>query len=185
MDDVRQRAELNVARGGELLMLCAWLQGQMTDLLIFGARPDVLPAFIANPRRVPSDFSALRSVRWEKAFSAVASEFEKAFEAHLTPQDLADLHALGFIRNGLAHAHVSMGRDYLLYRPSGSKAKVSRMIEALKLSRVEGQSEPLVIKFTLWQDELYAVTFGMITRLDETCFSRIALAIGVPHSRIR
>ena len=185
MSDVRERAELNIARAGELLMLCSWLQGQMNDLLIFRERPDLLPDFVAKSGCVPNEVSTLRSVRWEMMFSRVVTDFRTSFDSYLTSQEAADLEALGFFRNALAHAHVSMGRDYLLYRPSGSASKINRMLEVLKLAPVEGQAAPLTIKLTLWKDEQYAVNFTTIKRLDERCFSKIARELGVPHSRIR
>ena len=184
-DEVRRRAELNIARAGELLMLSSWLQGQMSDLLILRENPAVLAEFIAKPETVPTIVSARRMVRWERTFTAVVQEFEQTFQRTLSVQHSKDLHSLVFIRNGLAHAHVSMGRDYLLYRPSGGAAKIRRLIETLELKQVVDQSNPLVIKFALWNDDRYLPTFALITRLDQDCFSHLAREVGIPHSRIR
>jgi hypothetical protein len=183
--EIRRRAELNIARAGELLMLSAWLQGQMSDLLILQENPAQIPEFIAAPARVPTQVSAKRSTRWEMMFAAVAAEFETTFLAQLSSQEIQDLRAIGTLRNALAHAQVSMGREYLLYRPSGGAEKVRRIIETLGLKEVEDQSDPIVIKLILWNDARYMETFDMFTRLDQVCFSRISREIGVPHSRIR
>lgn len=183
--EIRRRAELNLARAGELLMLSAWIQGQMSDLLVLRENPAQLAEFISSPARVPTQVSVKRSKRWDMMFAAVAAEFEVTFRAQLSNQEIQDLRAIGILRNALAHAHVSMGREYLLYRPSGSANRVRRIIEMLGLQEVPEQSDPVVIKLTLWNDARYLETFSMFTRMDQACLARIAREIGVPHSRIR
>lgn len=173
----------NMLRAGELFVLTLWLQSQMGDLLIFRNHPVLLDGFHATPARVPDAVHALRLPNWENDFTPIKSAFIEAFSTVLTPQDVQDLEYVAAIRNAIGHSHVSIGRDYFLYRPRQRSEQVA--LEALRPRTVEGQSDPIVVKLAFYRDEEYLRTFAIIKRLDEDCFKRVSDVVGVEHRRIR
>lgn len=176
-------AEINVQRAGEFFMYSIWLQGQMSDLLILNRNPDIIPEFSDNPSQVPRLMSAERVKYWEQQFLSVKTEFITTFT--LSDQHKNDLDAIYYLRNAIAHSHVSMGRSYLLYRPARGEKQEQDIISTLYLSPVEGQSDPLMLKLSFDNDEQYMNDFNRIKRLDEECFNSIANYIGISQSRIR
>ncbi|GAA1148987.1 hypothetical protein [Nocardioides aquiterrae] len=176
--------DTNVERAGELFLKALWIQGQMADLLIFSERPDLIAPFHATPTELPGQFIQLRFEKWEKLnFGPTKDAFIATFGALLADADSDDLEYLSALRNAIGHAHVSMGRDYFLYRPRTNREAAA--IEGLALPPREGAMEPSVIKLAFYDDEFYMDCFNRIKRLDEGCLRRVATAIGVQQSRIR
>ena len=175
--------QTNLSRAGELFIYSLWIQGQMADLLIFRERPDLIPEFLRTPEVMPSAFVELRTEAWQSDFSPTKTNFVSAFRDHLDEQDLADLDFLNALRNAIAHSHVSVGRDYFLYRPrSRNEAQV---VGALGLQPREGAPEPPLVKLAFFDDAYYLSCFARVKRLDESCLAKVASALGVTHSRIR
>lgn len=179
----RDLAKTNVIRAGELFVYSIWLQGQMSDLIILNGRRNAIDDFINNPSYVPDWMSRERAKYWEKQFYAVKKEFTEIFT--ISAQHKDDLDKIYYLRNAIAHSHVSMGRDYFLYRPSGGQQKEKKIISAINLKSVKNQPNPLMLKLIFHDDNKYSQEFSRIKRLDEECFMAIAKKIGVPHSRIR
>lgn len=180
-----QRADLNIARAGEFFMYCLWLQGQMADLLIFRLHPEWIGPFAAMPAKVPQHVVTLRAEYWSKDFGPVRQEFEKQFRDLMSDNDRDDLKAIYHLRNAIAHCHVSIGRDYLLYRPARGAKVEQEIANTLGLKPVPDQANPTMMTMRLYRDAEYLHEFGRIQRLDEQCFKVIAAALGVPHGRIR
>jgi hypothetical protein len=88
-------------------------------------------------------------------------------------------------RNAIAHSHVSLGRDYHLYRPSGGEEKEKEIQRILNTKPVENQSDPLMLSLSWHDDRKYLCFFNVMKILDEETFERLSLNIGIPHSRIR
>ena len=166
-------------------MYTVWLQSQMSDLIILKKNPSFVKPFIENPKVIPGDMATQRTVYWEKHFGTVKEEFKAEFAVFLTTDEIKDLESLFHIRNMLAHAHVSVGRAYMLYRPAGGEKKEKALIEALDLKPIVNQGKPMMLKIEFWKDDVYLNAFNKIKRLDEFCFERLSKAIGVPHPRIR
>ena len=183
--DPIHRAQINLLRAGELFMLCAWLQGQMADLLILATQPGSKAALQARESGFPTEMSRVRAGYWEKQFSEVKTEFQTAFRDTLRITENHDLEVVYHIRNAIAHSHISFGRDYLLYRPSGGQKKQDNLLSALGLRETVDSADPVILKLTFWDDEVYEASFGCIRRLDEQCFHRLAGEIDVLHGRIR
>jgi hypothetical protein len=179
-----EKAEQNLVNAGLIFMFSVWLQGQMSDLVILKKNPAVIGDFVANPARVPGTFHQLRVKYWEKQFGEVKNEFLEVFNDELSEHEVKDIEEIYLIRNMIGHAHVSMGRDYMLYRPAGTR-KEQAVLETLKPKPVNDQSNPTILKLELWRDELFKNLSNQIERLDQACFSRLATMLGVPHGRIR
>ncbi len=166
-------------------MHCLWLQGQMADLLIFKKQPELIQPFLANPEKVPMAVATLRAEYWEGEFGPLKKEFSKYFRDQMSAVHIADLDYVYYLRNAIAHSHVSIGRDFLLYRPGRGGKGEQEMIDALGLKPVVDQANPLMVSIRLYDDAKYLNDFNRIKRLDGECFSEIATSLGLRHSRIR
>lgn len=176
--------DVNVARAGELFMKALWIQGQMCDLLIFKERPDLVEPFLATAKTMPSEFVRLRADRWETAdFEPTKGAFVEEFSSLIAEGDRRDLDFLSALRNAIAHSHVSIGRDYFLYRPRTKKE--AAVIQGMALQPRAGAADPPMLKLAFFHDPYYLDCFDRIKRLDEVCLPRVALSLGVQHSRIR
>lgn len=181
--DQQRIFNVTASRAGEVFLLSLWLQGQMSDLLVLHEHRELIAPFVADPAVMPAEFVQLRTAAWERDFAPVAADFIAAFGGDIEQQDRADLTYLGALRNAIAHAHVSIARPYLLYRPQ--QAREGRVLDALKVQPRSGASEPPLLKLDFTDDARYLGDFERIARLDRGCFARVAASVGVPHSRIR
>lgn len=184
MDESRTRPEEAMANAGLIFICTVWLQGQMSDLVILKKNPELIPAFVANPKRVPVEFSRLRTSFWERQFGDVKNAFCSAFADTISDSEIRDIEHIYHVRNMIAHAHISVGRDYMLYRPAGIR-KEREVIASLTPRPVDDQSDPLILKLSFWRPDVFDALSAMIERIDQVCFSRLAASIGVPHGRIR
>lgn len=175
--------ETNLQRAGELFIYSLWIQGQMADLAIFACRPDLIAPFLANPSNVPDEFAALRLTAWQKEFGSIRADFLQECSRWVSGSDARDLNFLQALRNAIAHSHVSMGRDYFLYRPITKNEQ--QVIGNLQLSPRDQSHDPPVIKVAFHDHEYYSHCHSVIQRLDEQCMARVAAGLGVTHSRIR
>lgn len=174
----------NMQNAGLIFVFSVWLQGQMSDLIIFNNHPELIADFVASPEKVPVAFGKIRFSYWEKQFGEVKAEFVEAFASDISPQESEELEEIFHVRNMIGHAHVSLGRDYMLYRPAGER-KEKAVIAALKLKPIEDQSDPMMVLLQFWRPEVFNDISDKIGRLDQICFARLAAKIGVPHGRIR
>jgi hypothetical protein len=111
-------------------------------------------------------------------------EFVEAFSDQLTEQELNEIDEIFHVRNMIGHAHVSVGRDYMLYRP-GSSRKEKEILSAFNPEPVADQANPVMIKLSFWRPEVFNSLSDKIGRLDQVCFAKLAGVLGVPHGRIR
>jgi hypothetical protein len=184
MTELSNRPEEAMLNAGLIFIFTVWLQSQMCDLIILKKNPEFIADFVANPAQVPAQFSRLRANYWERQFGEVKKEFVEVFSDLLTEKDLNDIGQIYHIRNMIGHAHVSVGRDYMLYRP-GNTRKEQEVLATFKPEPVAGQSDPLMIKLSFWRPEVFKSLSEQVERIDQVCFGRLAESIGVPHDRIR
>ena len=71
----------------------------------------------------------------EKQFGEIKREFCHEFSGVLTKSDLDYIDKVYYIRNMLAHAHISIARDYMLYRPSGGDKKEEKLLSVLEINK--------------------------------------------------
>lgn len=179
------KSEINIQRAGELFMHIVWLQGQMSDLIILKKHPEFIEDFVNNPSRIPKLMHQQRVKYWEKPFSKVKEKFKQVFSDMLCEDEINDLESVYHIRNAIAHSHISLGRDYMLFRPAGGGRKEQEIKETFGLTPIEDESDPMTLKLTFYDDDRYLHNFNQLKRLDEVCFERLSNSIGIPHSRIR
>lgn len=180
-----ERPSLSMARAGELFTLLSWIQGQINDLLIFRRHPALVEPFLNNPEVMPAQFVDLRVAGWQKYFQTVVDEFLATFADQLHEKEIVSLQQLVDFRNIIGHAHYSLARDYLLYRPNGGEAREAKLIERLGIKPREGATRPALFKLDLSRDDVYLAIFNEVVSIDEHCLGRIATTLGLKHSRIR
>ena len=176
---------INLRRAGEYFMHSIWIQCQMSDLIILKTHPEFIENFINDPTRIPEQMRSYRISYWEKQFYSVKEEFKQIFEGFLVEEDIEDLEYVYQMRNAIAHSHISLGRDYFLFRPARGEQQEKGIKETFKLKPKEDASDPMVVKLTFHDDARYFQDFNRIKRLDEICFERLSNIIGIPHSKIR
>ncbi|HIF9106394.1 TPA: hypothetical protein ACX6QA_003370 [Photobacterium damselae] len=177
--------EKNIVNAGIIFMFTAWLQGQMSDLVIFKNNPNFVPDFVANPNRIPKEFHSVRVSYWEKQFGFVKNEFKAVFSDILTEDEKRDIEEVYHLRNMIAHAHVSVGRDYMLYRPFGGERREQKLINDLQIKPIDDQSDPMLLKIELWRDDRFNYASDLIERIEQRTLKKVADSVGIPHSRIR
>lgn len=184
MKGLMDRPEEAMVNAGLIFIFTVWLQGQMSDLIILKKNPNLVADFVTNPTKIPTPYHKLRVGYWKRQFGDVKKEFMEVFSDLLTKQDLDDIDQIYHVRNMIGHAHVSVGRDYMLYRP-GSSRKEQEVLAAFNPESVPDQADPVMIKLSFWRPEVFKSLSDQIGRLDQVCFARLAGTLGVPHGRIR
>ncbi|BBD08415.1 hypothetical protein [Desulfovibrio ferrophilus] len=179
------RPKETLIRAGELFMYTVWIQCQMSDLVILRNNPDKIKAFISTPERVPNELHLKRAAYWEKLFKNVMGEFFDLFEDDITKDEKKLIEYIHATRNAIAHSHVSLGRDYHLYRPAGGKKKEEEIKRVMNLQSIKDKSDPMMVLLPWYDDEKYLYFFKVMKFIDEITFERLSSLIGVPHSRIR
>jgi hypothetical protein len=179
-----EKPDLNLVNAGILFMFSVWLQSQMVDLIIFRKNPNLIGDFVANPDRVPREFHQLRAKYWEKNFSQIKTEFLSAYASKLNGKEVDDIEHVYHLRNMIGHAHVSIARNYMLFRPGGEKRERA-VVDAFKPKPVSDRSDPLMFKLEFWKPDKFKAFSDLMERVDQQCFGRIAADLGVPHGRIR
>ncbi|HIE4006159.1 TPA: hypothetical protein ACXNIM_002410 [Stenotrophomonas maltophilia] len=178
------KATQNLINAGLIFMHSVWIQGQMSDLTICKKNPELATEFVKSPNVVPQEYFKVRASYWEKQFGEVKNEFVSAFRDELSESEHGDIERLLTVRNMIAHAHLSGGREFMLYRPANER-KEREVLKALGISKSEMSSDPLMITLEFWRPELFKRESDLVERLDQVCFSRLAKGLGVPHERIR
>lgn len=85
----------------------------------------------------------------------------------------------------IAHAHVSIGRDYMLYRPSGGDSREEELIDDLDLQPIDDQADPMVLKIELWREDKFQYANDLIKRIEQITLKKVADSINLSHNRIR
>lgn len=172
----------NMRNAAHVFICTVWLQGQMSDLVILKTHPHLVRDFVSAVR-VPDAFHAIRVRYWEKDFSQVKRELFDVFRAELAESEKRDIEQIFQLRNAIAHAHISAGRPYMLFRPS-SNSRERSMIEAFNTAQREEFARPTLFKLQ-FTEELFQRVSDQIGRIDQVCFARLSDVVGVQHSRIR
>lgn len=179
-----ERPEQAMLHAGLIFTFTIWLQGQMTDLILLRGNPELVTDFVANPEKIPAPYHKLRVEYWRRDFGKVKEEFLEVFGDLLTEQERQDIEQIYVVRNMIGHAHISMGRDYMLYRPKDER-KEKKVLRVFDPKEVQDKADPITIKLSFWKPEVFQSFSDQIGRLDQVCFARLAKEIGVPHGRIR
>ncbi|GEM_PF-661554 len=174
----------NMLSTGLIFMYTANVQGTMADLIIAKKYPDLKRKFVATPKIVPKDYLKKRCKYWEKQFGSVKNEFVEIFSEELSPEDVGRITKIHHLRNMIAHAHVSHGRDYMMYRPHGGEKLEQKLIEDLGIQLSDEAAEPMLLKIELWKEDEFQAVSNLISSITEDTFVRLANNLGVPIGQI-
>lgn len=175
----------NLRRAGEYFINSLWIQNQMVDLIILSNHPRIISSFVNNPTRVPYIMTKERLKYWQLDFHPIKQEFISIFGGLLNNSEKDDIEFVYAIRNAISHSSVSLGRDYLMYRPSGNRLRIRNIRSIFSSPQRSEASVPRVFKLDFKNDALYTRNSNVLKRLDEVTFERIAISLNIPHSRIR
>ena len=175
----------NLRRSGKYFVYSLWIQNQMVDLLILHKHPRIVSSFVNNSARVPYTMTKERLKYWQLDFKAIKEEFVSTFSGLLDSSEKKDIEFVYSIRNAISHSSVSLGRSYLLYRPSGRKARIRNLRQIFSSPQRKGVSYPRVFKLDFKNDTLYTHNFNVLQKLDDITLKKIARSLNIPHSRIR
>jgi len=183
---MEEKVKQNMLRCGEYLMYSIWIQGQLSDLVIFNRNKQLINDFVTVKEKIPEILVNERVIFWKKDFKDVKKDFEKEFADKLTDQDMADLNTIFYIRNAIAHSHVSLARNFLFYIPGSSKIEQNFQSSLEILNKHElNISASTIFKIDFFKDEIYFHNFDTIKRIDENLLERICNELSIPHSRIQ
>lgn len=115
------KPEKNMMWAGYMFMSTTWIQNQMVYLIVLNKNKQLIDAFVKTPETLRAEFSKIRNNYWRKMFGEIKNEFLKEFEEQLSDEDINFIEKIHKLRNMLAHAQVSMGRDYMFYCPPDDK----------------------------------------------------------------
>ena len=177
--------DTNLRRGGEIFIYSLWIQSQMTDLIILNDHPRIIRKFVDYPKTIPPTLRNNRMKYWRKSFGYIKKEFIKRFNNSLSDQALQDLNTVYFIRNAIGHSYVSLARHYFLYRPDSRRKLIAFKKSFDVVNQSADAAKPIVFKFDFSNDEIYIHNYDAIKRLDEVHLRTLAVALNIPHSRIR
>lgn len=137
----------NMMWAGYMFMNTTWIQNQMVYLIVLSKNKQLIDEFVKTPHTLPAEFSKIRNVYWKKIFGEIKKEFIKEFGEHLSDEDLNFIEKIHKLRNMLAHAQVSIGRDYMFYCPADDKA-TEDFIRVMDIVPSEDSVKPYMIIIT-------------------------------------
>lgn len=167
-------------------MYSIWIQNQLSDLIILNRNKNIINDFVTIKEKIPQILKNERIIFWKKDFNDVKKDFEKEFSAELTDQAKSDLNTIFYIRNAIAHSHVSLARGFLFYVPGNQKIEEKfRDFFSIINKDDPNLNTPAVFKIDFSNDEIYFHNFSAIERLDEFFLKNMCEQLGIPHERIR
>lgn len=172
---------LQIVRAGELFMYCVWMQGVMIYLLVLSRSHELRKQFIACPTILSDAFVEQRTEWLRKSFRKILSEFRKDFDHLISTEETTQLCLLMEFRDMLAHCHISLGRNYILWGPRDS---FENRIKAFGLKLDPEQKHQLLL-LDCANDTVYLKCFSIIKQLDEGLMNRIAEQLGINYKTIR
>ena len=183
---MEEKIKTNLFRAGEYFMSSIWIQSQLSDLIILSRNKNIIGEFVTNKEKIPSVLKENRIQFWKMDFKDVKREFENEFNSILSDQNKADLNTIYYIRNGIAHSHVSIARNFLFYVPSQTEIEQKFRLSLNVLNENDTDlNDPAIFKFDFSNDEIYFHNFNAIKRIDEELLFRVCEELKIPHERIR
>lgn len=174
----------NMMWAGYMFMNTTWIQNQMVYLIVLKKNQHLIEAFVRTPQTLPAEFSKIRNNYWKKMFGDIKKEFLKEFEKHLSDEDVNFIEKIHKVRNMLAHAQVSVGRDYMFYCPADDKS-TEDFIRVMDIIPGEDSFIPYLFKIDYNNEGVFQRTSYYIEKVGMEIMGRLADLLNIPHYQIR
>lgn len=168
-------------RAGHVLILINWIQGRLVDFIIFKKHPRALAHFIKN--NSSPTLGKERRKYWQKSFAAIKKEFVQLFPS-LPSNWLPLLDDLNNKRDMIAHGHLSLYREYILYQPDMSRGDIKNKLKGIRRA-VDGKISKMTCFRLRFDDENYDNMTKGIIEFDEKLFPTLAKEMNFNYEKIR
>ncbi|EOX7388888.1 hypothetical protein ACOMQZ_002066 [Enterobacter quasiroggenkampii] len=174
----------NMMWAGYIFMNTTWIQNQMVYLLILNKNRNLIADFVRTPETLPARFVQSRNHYWAKMFSEMKQEFVRSFREHLSEEEIKDIDRIHMLRNMLAHAQVSMGKNHMFYRPASDAAE-KKFIEIMDITPGEDSARPYLVVIDFSNQGILERTSLYIEKVGIGIMERLAGILEVPHYQVR
>lgn len=174
-----------IDRAGQILIFCIWIEKRLVDLIVLKDHPRLIKRVNESSATVklPRTFVQERTKLWEKDFAVVKDKFIELFNPRKSWRD--NLEGIYDWRNIIGHSHISLYREYILYRPSGKRKKKNRLVRHHITERKENAAKPLQMTIRFSNDEKYSSMIRVIEEFDQVYLRSIANSLGLNYEKIR
>jgi len=170
-----------IERAGHILILINWIQGRLVDFIIFKKHPRALSHFIKN--NSSPKLGRERRKYWQKSFAAIRGEFASLFP-NLPSNWLPLLDDLNNKRDMIAHGHISLYRDYVLYQPDMGRKDIHKKLKGIRRA-IDGRVTKMTCFRLRFDDKNYQAMIKGILEFDEKLFPALSKDIGINYEKIR
>ena len=174
-----------IDRAGQILIFCIWIEKRLVDLIVLKKHPRLIKKLneSSDIKNLPRTFVTERTKLWQKDFSVIKDMFIGLFNP---PNDWKNnLEGIYDWRNLIGHSHISLYRNYLLYRPSGKRKKINRLVKNHIVSRPHDAAKPFLMTLKLGDDSKYESVRKVLEEFDQKYLKNVAESIGVNYEKIR
>ena len=168
-------------RAWHILILINWIQWRLVDFIIFKKHPRALKYFIQN-NKSPT-LGKERRIYWQKSFAAVRKEFATLFP-NLPSNWLPLLNDLNNKRDIIAHGHISLYREYILYQPDMNRRDIKNKLKWIRRA-VEQKITPMTCFKLRFDDKNYTDMLNGVLEFDEKLFPYLSDKMGFNYEKIR
>lgn len=174
----------NMMLAGYMFMNTTWIQNQMVYLIILSKNRHLIDEFVSTPKVLPGEFVRLRNKYWARMFADIKNEFLRTFQEHLSADDINYIEKIYMLRNMLAHAQVTQGKDHMFYRPKDEQTE-KKFLEIMEIIPGEDSATPYLIVIDYNNQGIYDRTAFYIERVGVDIMGRLAAMLNVPHAQVR
>jgi len=174
-----------IDRAGQILIFCIWIEKRLVDLIVLKKHPRLIKKLNESSatKNLPRTFVTERAKLWQKDFAEIKDIFIALFDP---PNDWKNnLEGIYDWRNLIGHSHISLYRNYLLYRPSGKRKKINRLIKKHIVIRPPDAAKPFLMTLKLGDDNKYESVLKVIEEFDQKYLKYVAESMGVNYEKIR
>jgi hypothetical protein len=174
-----------IDRAGQMLITCIWLEKRLIDLIILKDRPILIKKVNRSSSKIqlPTTFCKERAKLWKEDFSIIKKIFIEKFNP--SRLWLENLNGIYDRRNMISHSYISLHRDYLLYRPSGRKSKIYRLIKEHEMKEIINPAKPTIFAMHLSDDKKFNQAIKVLEEFDQVYLKSIAENMGLNYEKIR
>lgn len=168
-------------RAGHIQILINWIQGRLVDFIIFKKHPKALDHFRRG--NTSPTLGKNRKIYWQKTFPAIRKEFKKLFP-NLPTNWHPLLEDLNNKRDMIAHGHLSLYREYILYQPDLERHDIKSKLKSIRKSLIGKKTKGNFFRLR-FDDKNYQKMLDGILEFDEKLFPALAREMAFNYEYIR